>query len=106
MREDSAHARNHDFSAAAEIFASGTYFPNTLRIRNQDLKPYKTTGTISFLKSVIKIRSSKEQRISCSSEVLPPTSEYSDSLNREFYQFYVSDIFASLLNSRPVRLGF
>jgi hypothetical protein len=31
MREDSAHARNHDLSAAAEIFAKGTYFPNTLR---------------------------------------------------------------------------
>jgi hypothetical protein len=30
MREDSAHARNHDLSAAAEIFANGTYFPNTL----------------------------------------------------------------------------
>jgi hypothetical protein len=29
MREDSAHARNHDLSAAAEIFANGTYFPNT-----------------------------------------------------------------------------
>jgi hypothetical protein len=32
MTEDSAHARNHDFSDAAEIFANGTYFPNTLRI--------------------------------------------------------------------------
>jgi hypothetical protein len=32
MREDSAHARNHDFSAAAEIFANCTYFPNTLCI--------------------------------------------------------------------------
>ena len=32
MREDSAHARNHDLSAAAEIFANGTYFLNTLRI--------------------------------------------------------------------------
>jgi hypothetical protein len=32
MREDSAHAQNHDLSAAAEIFANGTYFPNMLRI--------------------------------------------------------------------------
>jgi hypothetical protein len=31
MREDSAHARNHDLNAAAEIFANGSYFPNTLR---------------------------------------------------------------------------
>jgi hypothetical protein len=31
MREESAHARNYDLSAAAEIFANGTYFPNTLR---------------------------------------------------------------------------
>jgi hypothetical protein len=30
MREDSAHAQNHDLSAAAEIFANGTYFPYTL----------------------------------------------------------------------------
>jgi hypothetical protein len=32
VREGSAHARNHDLSAAAEIFANGTYFPNKLRI--------------------------------------------------------------------------
>ena len=32
MREDSAHARNHDLSAAAEIVANSTHFPNTLRI--------------------------------------------------------------------------
>jgi hypothetical protein len=32
MREDSAHARNYDLSAAAEIFANDAYFPNTLRI--------------------------------------------------------------------------
>jgi hypothetical protein len=31
MREDSAHARNHDLSAAAEILANGTHFLNTLR---------------------------------------------------------------------------
>ena len=31
MREDSAHARNNDLSAAAEIFANGTCFPNRLR---------------------------------------------------------------------------
>ena len=31
MREDNAHAPNHDLSAAAEIFANGTYSPNTLR---------------------------------------------------------------------------
>jgi hypothetical protein len=29
MREASTHARNHDLSAAAEIFADGTYFPNS-----------------------------------------------------------------------------
>jgi hypothetical protein len=28
--EDSAHAPNHNLSAAAEIFVNGTYFPNTL----------------------------------------------------------------------------
>jgi hypothetical protein len=32
MRKDSAHARNHDLSAAAEIFTNCTYFPNALRI--------------------------------------------------------------------------
>jgi hypothetical protein len=32
MNEKSAHARNHDLSAAAEIFANGTCFPNTLRV--------------------------------------------------------------------------
>jgi hypothetical protein len=31
MMERSAHAQNSDLSAAAEIFANGTYFPNTLR---------------------------------------------------------------------------
>jgi hypothetical protein len=29
--EDSAHARIDDLSAAAEVFANGTYFPKTLR---------------------------------------------------------------------------
>jgi hypothetical protein len=32
MREVSAHAQNDNLSVAAEIFAIGTYFPNTLRI--------------------------------------------------------------------------
>jgi hypothetical protein len=31
MEEGRAHARNHDLSAAAEIFANGTYFLNELR---------------------------------------------------------------------------
>jgi hypothetical protein len=37
MMEDSTHARNHDLSAAAEIFANGTYFPNTLRSLEEDV---------------------------------------------------------------------
>jgi hypothetical protein len=32
MREVSAHAQNDNRSAAAEIFAIGTYFPNSPRI--------------------------------------------------------------------------
>jgi hypothetical protein len=32
MREVSAHAQNDDRIVAAEIFAIGTYFPNTPRI--------------------------------------------------------------------------
>jgi hypothetical protein len=39
MKEDSAHARNRNFSAAAEIFANGTYFPNMLR--SQKLVAFK-----------------------------------------------------------------
>jgi hypothetical protein len=36
MREVSAHAQNDDRSVAAEIFAVGTYFPNTPRIIKQN----------------------------------------------------------------------
>jgi hypothetical protein len=32
MREDSAHVRSHNLSAAVEIFANGTYFLNMLSI--------------------------------------------------------------------------
>jgi hypothetical protein len=31
MREVSAHAQNDNLGVAAEIFAIGTYFPNTIR---------------------------------------------------------------------------
>jgi hypothetical protein len=37
MREDSAHTRSYDVSAAAEIFADSTYFPNTLRTKKFDV---------------------------------------------------------------------
>ena len=42
MRDDSAHARNHDLSTAAEIFANGTYFPNTLRILDKHVSTHSS----------------------------------------------------------------
>jgi hypothetical protein len=41
MREVSAHAQNDDRSVAAEIFAIGSYFPNTPRI----FKRFYTRGS-------------------------------------------------------------
>jgi hypothetical protein len=50
MREDSAHARNHDLSAAAKIFAKGTYFPNSLvlqRLPEPNQVTLKVEATLS-----------------------------------------------------------
>jgi hypothetical protein len=58
MRDNSAHARNHDLSAAAQIFAKGTYFPSMLHTIKDHKDIYMVLG-INFLHSVPFLRNVK-----------------------------------------------